>query len=351
MDDLRCDYLVNPLGIDARAPALELEAAAVRPDSRSLAQSAYQVAGRSHGGAACMEDKGALWDSGQGRVGPVAARGLRAASRWRRTQACWWKVRVWDQDGKVSAWSAPARWSMGMLNARATGQADGSAGIGGEERRAVQRVADRRLDLVSREASRPIGAPIGTRYFRRSFALPEGRRVRKASHCWRRPTIHLSRSSMAGQVGGGQAGPRSSYFDVTAPAPPGHQHARDRRHEFAVAQPSGRTKTRRGLIGMLKVEFDDGEPLLVSTDARWRTSDQDGAEVGSKPASTMPAGRRPRIRAVWASAPWGKIGGSNHRRLPSRMLRHEFKVAEGPSAGRPPTSAASASSTCTSTAS
>ena len=28
----------------------------------------------------------------------------------------YWKVRVWDQDGKVSAWSAPAKWTMAILN-------------------------------------------------------------------------------------------------------------------------------------------------------------------------------------------------------------------------------------------
>jgi hypothetical protein len=28
---------------------------------------------------------------------------------------CHWKVRIWDKDGKASAWSAPAGWSMGLL--------------------------------------------------------------------------------------------------------------------------------------------------------------------------------------------------------------------------------------------
>ena len=30
---------------------------------------------------------------------------------------CWWKVRVWDQDGTPSAWSTPAHWTMGPLEA------------------------------------------------------------------------------------------------------------------------------------------------------------------------------------------------------------------------------------------
>ena len=28
---------------------------------------------------------------------------------------CWWKVRAWDRDGHASDWSAPAIWSMGLL--------------------------------------------------------------------------------------------------------------------------------------------------------------------------------------------------------------------------------------------
>jgi len=30
-------------------------------------------------------------------------------------QQAFWKVRVWGNDGKPSAWSAPARWEMGLL--------------------------------------------------------------------------------------------------------------------------------------------------------------------------------------------------------------------------------------------
>ena len=41
-----------------------------------------------------------------------------------------------------------------------------------------------------------------------------------------------------------------------------------------------------------------------------------------------PAGKRPNNPASLGTAPWGKIGGSNHRRLPARMLRRDFKVAK-----------------------
>src|SRR5262249_62431455 len=41
--DLRCEYLVKPLGIDVRAPRLSWKLRAVRPGARGLGQSAYRI--------------------------------------------------------------------------------------------------------------------------------------------------------------------------------------------------------------------------------------------------------------------------------------------------------------------
>ncbi len=57
-----------------------------------------------------------LWNSGKVEEDPstqVRYAGKSLTSR----QDCWWQVRVWDRDGQVSAWSEPAFWSMGLLNA------------------------------------------------------------------------------------------------------------------------------------------------------------------------------------------------------------------------------------------
>ena len=44
----------------------------------------------------------------------VAYQGLPLGS----LRACYWKVCVWDRRGNASAWSEPAQWSMGILQAR-----------------------------------------------------------------------------------------------------------------------------------------------------------------------------------------------------------------------------------------
>jgi alpha-L-rhamnosidase len=62
------------------------------------------------------EDKGDLWDSGKvtsDALFNVVYAG-QPLSSWLRP---FWKVRVWDQDGRPSSWSEPASWSMGIMKA------------------------------------------------------------------------------------------------------------------------------------------------------------------------------------------------------------------------------------------
>src|ERR1035437_3566834 len=109
---LRCEYLVNPLGIDTPRPRLEwvLESP---PNERGRKQTAYQILVAASE-AALRAGQGDLWDSGridsnQSVQIPYAGNPLPSRQR------CWWKVRVWDEHGTPSAWSEPARWSMGLL--------------------------------------------------------------------------------------------------------------------------------------------------------------------------------------------------------------------------------------------
>jgi alpha-L-rhamnosidase len=60
------------------------------------------------------KDRGELWDTGTVRSDQsvfveYAGRPLGSAAR------CFWKVRVWDEQGVPSRWSSPASWTMGVL--------------------------------------------------------------------------------------------------------------------------------------------------------------------------------------------------------------------------------------------
>ncbi|TDX01388.1 alpha-L-rhamnosidase [Dinghuibacter silviterrae] len=102
VDSLRCEGRVNPMGIDAPRPVLSW---VLTGNERGIRQVAYQVI--------VSGKKGERWNSGKvtsNRSIGIPYKGKALESR----EALTWKVRVWTNYG-VSAWSAPAHWTMGLL--------------------------------------------------------------------------------------------------------------------------------------------------------------------------------------------------------------------------------------------
>ncbi len=107
---LRTEYRVNPAGIDVRIPRLSW---VLRSDENGQRQTAYRVLVASSP-ERLAADKGNLWDSGKvpsEETIQVEYGGTTLRSRMK----AWWKVMVWDRDGKPSGWSDTATWSMGLL--------------------------------------------------------------------------------------------------------------------------------------------------------------------------------------------------------------------------------------------
>ena len=109
--ELSCENIVNPLGVDAASPRLFWK---LESTTRGRNQTAFQILA-----ASSVEnldkDKGDLWDSGNVVSNetihiPYGGRALKSSER------VFWKVRVWDNDGKVSPWSKSASWTTGLLN-------------------------------------------------------------------------------------------------------------------------------------------------------------------------------------------------------------------------------------------
>jgi alpha-L-rhamnosidase len=101
---LRCEYLDNPLGVEAAKPRLSWE---LKADRRNERQTAYQVV--------VTRDGEMLWDTGKVESGetlaiPYAGKPIASA------QQVTWKVRAWDRDGQPGDWSAPATWETGLLD-------------------------------------------------------------------------------------------------------------------------------------------------------------------------------------------------------------------------------------------
>ena len=109
---LRCEYAVDPLGIGAPRPRLGWT---LEGPGRGRRQTAYQVL-VSADLAEFARGSGGLWDSGRvssAESAHISYAGRPLASRMR----CHWQVRVWDETGAPSPWSAPAFWEMGLLEA------------------------------------------------------------------------------------------------------------------------------------------------------------------------------------------------------------------------------------------
>jgi len=111
---LRCEYLVNPLGIDVVRPRLSWVLEHRGPDLRGRVQTAYRIL-VADDPAVLDRDEGNLWDTG--KVASDESIQIAYAGRPLRSGTlAYWKVRVWDNDGRSSPWSHPATWSMGLLD-------------------------------------------------------------------------------------------------------------------------------------------------------------------------------------------------------------------------------------------
>ncbi|MBF4473033.1 alpha-L-rhamnosidase [Flavobacterium sp. HJJ] len=108
---LRCNYLVNPIGIGNSHPNLSWQTNA---SEENWLQTAYQIivaTSPKH----LTEKECDVWNSGKILDGesvsiPYAGPKMKSQKRY------YWAVRVWDNKGKVSLWSAAAFWEMGILN-------------------------------------------------------------------------------------------------------------------------------------------------------------------------------------------------------------------------------------------
>src|SRR5439155_8216912 len=106
---LRCEYLMNPRGIDELHPRFSWQIDA-DPRTRGHKQTEYQILVASKE-SLLEKGSGDLWDSGKiasDETVNIEYQGHPLPSR----QVCFWQVKIWDENGDASPWSKPANWSM-----------------------------------------------------------------------------------------------------------------------------------------------------------------------------------------------------------------------------------------------
>lgn len=109
--NLRCEYLINPSGIEMSQPHLSWE---LKSKEKGQGQIAYQILVASDS-TALSHNLPDIWDSGRvksNKTDEIVFKGKELQSQ----QSYYWKVRVWDSNGDLSDWSPIQHWSVGLLD-------------------------------------------------------------------------------------------------------------------------------------------------------------------------------------------------------------------------------------------
>jgi alpha-L-rhamnosidase len=255
---LRCEYLVDPQGIDVEKPRLGW---VITSDVRGDAQTAYQVLVAT---TPQVLDRGTgdLWNSGKvdsAESVQVSYQGQPLTS----LRACYWKVCVWDARGNASSWSKPAQWSMGILQ-----QGDWKAKWIGLEAPAAPADGSRRL---------------AARWLRKEFSA--GRKVSRAVVCY--SGLGWSELYINGQrIGDEVLSPALSDYrkrvfyvthDVTSALVQGDNAigvvlGNGRFYAPRLTKPETVTFGSPRLLLQLRLEYEDGGVEDVVSDESWRLS-------------------------------------------------------------------------------
>ena len=115
--DLRCDYLVNPLGIDDVQPRLSWRLESSQADSRGQSQTAYQILVASRR-SLLEQDQADRWDSG--RI--ASDRSLHVSIRedlWLRTTSAGGRS-AWCCRTCRQLWSSRTRWALAPASVKSS---------------------------------------------------------------------------------------------------------------------------------------------------------------------------------------------------------------------------------------
>lgn len=110
VDHQQCEYRINPVGIDAKAPRLSW---IITASGQNVLQTAWRLI-VSDDSSAIRMGKGTVWDSGK-RMSDQSIQVLYAGPELQAGKKYYWRVSIWDNKGRSSGWSSIASWQMGLL--------------------------------------------------------------------------------------------------------------------------------------------------------------------------------------------------------------------------------------------
>ena len=317
--NLRCEYRVDPHGIDVVRPRLSW---IVQSGRRGQAQTAYRIL-VARTPKLLGQDTGDLWDSGK----VTSARSIQIVydgGPLKSQMPCYWKVRLWDKDDKASAWSRPACWTMGLLN-----QDEWKAQWVGFDASRKGKVDARTMDLsLAHWIWHPDGdaktnVPVGTRYFRREFVVDEDRPLASAM-CAVAADNSFKLFVNSRRIRNGSNFKEAVAVDV-------RPHLRIGKNVLAIeATNEGDSPNPAGVLALLMLQFADGQSRTVASNGAWRssatgTSDWMNADFDASDWQAV------QVVGAYGMAPWGQVNVSSGELFlpPVQFLRKRF-VLEKP---------------------
>jgi len=300
---LRCEYLRNPLGIDAATPHLSWQSDNAE---RNWRQAAYQIFVASS--PERLPTNADVWDSGNQTssesVGiAYAGPNLKSGKRY------YWAVRVWDSDGKQYDSAEPAWWEMGLLdkqdwkakwitwkNPEEDADEAGIRWIWAPGQDALN--VPPKTTVVFRLNAKIQGKPRDAALFvvaNGNFAATLNGKQIASKKGWR----DFDRKDITEQVVNGK-----NEIEVTLTVP-----------EAPVFGPQAGAKTMKGgLAALLKVTRADGSVVRLPSDGKWR--------------SRVENEKKWRKVQIVAQLNDNKMGTTPHVPQPAALLRHDFGLSK-----------------------
>jgi alpha-L-rhamnosidase len=317
--NLRCEYLTDPLGIDILRPRLSWT---VQSDRRGQAQGAYRILVASDP-KLLKEDTGDLWDSGK----VVSDQSIQVVYDGRplgSQMQCYWKVRVWDQDDQPSSWSQPGRWTMGLLDPdqwKARWIAFDASRRRGATTQKLDLSGAQWIWRPGHEAQK--AAPVATAYFRKDFVVRQDREL-AAAVCAVTADNSFKMFLNGRRIRNGNNFKEAMSGDVK-------EHLHKGKNVIAIeAKNEGDAPNPAGVLALLKLHFADGDPVVIASDETWLSSE-------SAPPNWMNAdfdtGGWQNVQVIgdYGIEPWGKVNVTSGDLFlpPAQFLRRRF-VLEKP---------------------
>ncbi|MFI5381543.1 MAG: alpha-L-rhamnosidase N-terminal domain-containing protein, partial [Tepidisphaerales bacterium] len=315
--ELRCEYLVDPLGIDEVAPRLDW---VVESSRRGERQTACHILVASSLDL-LAKDQADLWDSGK-VASADNAQIVYAGKALTSRQGCFWKVRVWDRDDKPGDWSKPAMWEMGLLN-----PADWSAKW---IEAAVPPDPDMALNSLTGAmwvwfpepgVNLQANVPACDRYFRATVKVPADAKLLQA-----RLILTVDDSFVAyangqeiGQFTEKDGWKKPQKYDLMPVLKPG---------DNVVAIKATNVASAAGLCAKIVVQWEGKAPRVIASNQQWKVSDKP-ADGWNTAAFDDAAWKPAKEITTFGQGVWANVAAQNTP-APVPYLRKNVKLADKP---------------------